>query len=84
MVPSLLPLGHQSVAVASGRPWPDDQAAADCRGQRIGILIVAYNALTTLLPVLQPHHAKRLAQRRGSRGLRRRQHGRDVTSWPSA
>jgi glycosyltransferase involved in cell wall biosynthesis len=39
--------------------WPDavdaveDDRAADCRGQRIGILIVTYNALATILPVLK-------------------------------
>src|SRR5271169_5030888 len=31
----------------------DDSAMADCAGMRIGILIVAYNALSTLLPVLK-------------------------------
>jgi glycosyltransferase involved in cell wall biosynthesis len=31
----------------------DDSAFADCAGLRIGILIVAYNALSTLLPVLK-------------------------------
>jgi 2-polyprenyl-3-methyl-5-hydroxy-6-metoxy-1,4-benzoquinol methylase len=31
----------------------DDSSAADCRGKRIGILIVAYNALATLVPVLK-------------------------------
>jgi 2-polyprenyl-3-methyl-5-hydroxy-6-metoxy-1,4-benzoquinol methylase len=31
----------------------DDAAAADCRGNRIGILIVTYNALATLVPVLR-------------------------------
>jgi glycosyltransferase involved in cell wall biosynthesis len=31
----------------------DDSALADCAGMRIGILIVAYNALSTLLPVLK-------------------------------
>jgi len=53
MSTSPLPLVHQSLAVSSGLPWPDDQVAADCRGQRIGILIVTYNALATLLPVLR-------------------------------
>ncbi len=39
--------------------WPtaaeaaDDERAADCRGQRIGVLIVTYNALGTILPVLK-------------------------------
>jgi 2-polyprenyl-3-methyl-5-hydroxy-6-metoxy-1,4-benzoquinol methylase len=41
------------------RPLPgmvalrDDAEEADARGKRIGILIVAYNALSTILPVLQ-------------------------------
>ena len=30
-----------------------DEALADCRGKRIGILIVAYNAVTTLAGVLK-------------------------------
>ena len=34
-------------------PLPDDSRLADCGGKRIGILIVTYNALATLLPVLK-------------------------------
>jgi 2-polyprenyl-3-methyl-5-hydroxy-6-metoxy-1,4-benzoquinol methylase len=34
-------------------PLQDDSAAADCRGRRIGILIVTFNALSTLVPVLK-------------------------------
>jgi 2-polyprenyl-3-methyl-5-hydroxy-6-metoxy-1,4-benzoquinol methylase len=34
-------------------PLQDDSAAADCHGRRIGILIVTYNALSTLVPVLK-------------------------------
>src|SRR4029453_15355142 len=34
-------------------PLPDDSLLADCRGKRIGILIVTYNALSTTLPVLK-------------------------------
>ena len=30
-----------------------DPAAADCQGKRIGILVVTYNALSTLIPVLK-------------------------------
>ena len=30
-----------------------DPALADCRGKRIGILIVTYNAISTLVPVLK-------------------------------
>jgi glycosyltransferase involved in cell wall biosynthesis len=35
------------------RDIPDDPEGADCRGKRIGILIVTYNALTTLARVLK-------------------------------
>ncbi|MBI5083853.1 MAG: methyltransferase domain-containing protein [Acidobacteria bacterium] len=31
----------------------DDSQTAECSGKRIGILVVAYNAVTTLLPVLK-------------------------------
>src|SRR4029078_4814770 len=31
---------------------PDDPAIADCRNQRVGILVVTHNALRTLTPVL--------------------------------
>ena len=34
-------------------PWQDDSQAANCRGKRIGILIVTYNAVTTLTKVLK-------------------------------
>jgi glycosyltransferase involved in cell wall biosynthesis len=34
-------------------PIEPDDMAADCKGQRIGILIVTYNALSTILPVLK-------------------------------
>src|ERR1039458_10388722 len=30
-----------------------DPAIADCQGKRIGILVVTYNALSTLIPVLK-------------------------------
>jgi len=36
-----------------GSPLLDDSALADCRGKRIGILIVTYNAVTTLTKVLK-------------------------------
>jgi len=58
--------GRRPAAVLEAAPdlpyepqWPaaasvaDDDRAADCRGQRIGILIVTYNALGTILPVLK-------------------------------
>jgi glycosyltransferase involved in cell wall biosynthesis len=34
-------------------PVPVDDSLADCKGKRIGILIVTYNALSTILPVLK-------------------------------
>src|SRR3954447_13783722 len=39
----------RSTASVSRSPKVD----ADCRGKRIGVLIVAYNAVTTLVPVLK-------------------------------
>jgi 2-polyprenyl-3-methyl-5-hydroxy-6-metoxy-1,4-benzoquinol methylase len=36
-----------------GIPWQDDAAKANCDGKRIGILIVTYNAITTLPGVLK-------------------------------
>ena len=45
-----LPYEPQWPAAASAA---DDERAADRQGQRIGILIVTYNALATLLPVLK-------------------------------
>jgi len=36
-----------------GYVQPEDAAIADCRGKRIGILVVAYNALATIVPVLK-------------------------------
>jgi 2-polyprenyl-3-methyl-5-hydroxy-6-metoxy-1,4-benzoquinol methylase len=36
-----------------GIAWRDDAAKADCKGKRIGILIVTYNAITTLPSVLK-------------------------------
>ncbi len=34
-------------------PWQDDSQAANCHGKRIGILIVTFNAVTTLNKVLK-------------------------------
>src|SRR6266496_6043543 len=34
-------------------PLQDDSARASCNNKRIGILIVTYNAVTTLVPVLK-------------------------------
>jgi len=36
-----------------GLAHEDDAALADCRGKRIGILVVTYNALATIVPVLK-------------------------------
>src|SRR5450432_2152257 len=36
-----------------GYAQPEDTAIADCQGKRIGILVVAYNALATIVPVLK-------------------------------
>jgi 2-polyprenyl-3-methyl-5-hydroxy-6-metoxy-1,4-benzoquinol methylase len=36
-----------------GYAQPEDAAMADCQGKRIGILVVAYNALATIVPVLK-------------------------------
>jgi len=36
-----------------GYAQPLDDAIADCQGKRIGILVVAYNALATIVPVLK-------------------------------
>jgi 2-polyprenyl-3-methyl-5-hydroxy-6-metoxy-1,4-benzoquinol methylase len=36
-----------------GYAQPEDAAIADCQGKRIGILVVTYNALATIVPVLK-------------------------------
>jgi glycosyltransferase involved in cell wall biosynthesis len=36
-----------------GYAQPEDAALADCQGRRIGILVVTYNALTTIVQVLK-------------------------------
>ena len=36
-----------------GYTHPEDAAIADCQGKRIGILVVTYNALATIVPVLK-------------------------------
>lgn len=46
-----LPFEPRPLALPSG--WRDDESVADCCGKRVGILVVAYNAVTTLLPVLK-------------------------------
>jgi 2-polyprenyl-3-methyl-5-hydroxy-6-metoxy-1,4-benzoquinol methylase len=57
MALSVLPAANETarvrpavLPVADTTPLPDDP---DCRGKRIGILIVAYNAITTLAAVLR-------------------------------
>ena len=49
--PELLPF--EPVSTISARMLQDDQALADNRGARIGILIVTFNAVTTLTKVLK-------------------------------
>jgi glycosyltransferase involved in cell wall biosynthesis len=52
--PGALPgLPYEPLAQFRPNDLQDDSALADCAGMRIGILIVAYNALSTLLPVLK-------------------------------
>jgi glycosyltransferase involved in cell wall biosynthesis len=46
-------LPYEPLAQFRPNDLQDDSAIADCAGMRIGILIVAYNALSTLLPVLK-------------------------------
>ena len=56
----------------------DDTPFADNRGMRIGILIVTYNAVTTLTKVLKRITPERLGQRGGDRRFRRCQPGRHL------
>src|SRR2546423_2237363 len=46
-------LTFEPVPAFAGRPLLDDREMAECRGMRIGVLIVTYNALTTLTKVLK-------------------------------
>ncbi len=51
-VPSHSPVGLP-YQPRPGLAHEDDAALADCRGKRIGILVVTYNALATIVPVLK-------------------------------
>ena len=48
--PALAPLPYEP---RPGYAQPEDAVLADCRGKRIGILVVTYNALATIVPVLK-------------------------------
>src|SRR5262249_28042293 len=50
-VPALL--AHEPSPLFSPSPLQDDTVLADCKGKRIGILIVTYNAVGTILKVLK-------------------------------
>lgn len=50
---AVLPLPFEPRAGFASDPRLKDEELADCRGKRIGILIVAYNAVTTLTAVLK-------------------------------
>ena len=47
------PLPYEPLPVFQSGPLQDDREAAQCHGKRIGILIVTYNAVTTLTKVLK-------------------------------
>src|SRR5580692_5264118 len=47
------PLPYEPLPVFQSGPLRDDREAAQCHGKRIGILIVTYNAVTTLTKVLK-------------------------------
>ena len=47
------PLTYEPNPLFSLTPLQDDSALADCKGKRIGILIVTYNAVGTILKVLK-------------------------------
>jgi len=47
------PLTYEPNPLFSLTPLQDDTALADCKGKRIGILIVTYNAVGTILKVLK-------------------------------
>jgi len=46
-------LAHLPYEPRPGYARPEDAAIADCRGKRVGILVVTYNALATIVPVLK-------------------------------
>jgi 2-polyprenyl-3-methyl-5-hydroxy-6-metoxy-1,4-benzoquinol methylase len=47
------PLAYEPTPLFRPTPLQDDSALADCKGKRIGILIVTYNAVGTILKVLK-------------------------------
>ncbi len=47
------PLPYEPLPAFQANPLQDDHEAAQCHGKRIGILIVTYNAVTTLTKVLK-------------------------------
>jgi 2-polyprenyl-3-methyl-5-hydroxy-6-metoxy-1,4-benzoquinol methylase len=47
------PLPFEPLPAFQASPLQDDREAANCHGKRIGILIVTYNAVTTLTKVLK-------------------------------
>jgi 2-polyprenyl-3-methyl-5-hydroxy-6-metoxy-1,4-benzoquinol methylase len=47
------PLPYEPLSALHPAAWPDDSGLALCNGRRIGILIVTYNAITTLPRVLK-------------------------------
>jgi 2-polyprenyl-3-methyl-5-hydroxy-6-metoxy-1,4-benzoquinol methylase len=47
------PLSYEPSPLFSLTPLQDDSVLADCKGKRIGILIVTYNAVGTILRVLK-------------------------------
>jgi 2-polyprenyl-3-methyl-5-hydroxy-6-metoxy-1,4-benzoquinol methylase len=48
-----VPLTYEPNPLFSFTPLQDDSVLADCKGKRIGILIVTYNAVGTILKVLK-------------------------------
>src|SRR5690242_18182063 len=56
--PQTAPLPFEPLPVFAASPLLNDAELARCQGKRIGILIVTYNAITTLAKVLKritPH-----------------------------
>jgi glycosyltransferase involved in cell wall biosynthesis len=49
----LAPLPYEPYSALAPAAWRDDAELAPCNGKRIGILIVTYNAITTLPKVLK-------------------------------
>jgi len=47
------PLPYEPLSALHPAAWQDDAELAPCHGKRIGILIVTYNAITTLPKVLK-------------------------------